>query len=194
MRYCTKCGEQNPDEAKFCSKCGNQFMEETKSPSVNVASTQLPKYINVTMGILTALYVFMTIVWLTFAIESYKSYQGALRNANEYHPEEYYKHINPWNYVADTSARFDTTLCYTIVVFVTMLALGLLWHKKTKWAFYTYIIVAIISAIVAVAVALSSKWSSTFALGVLYPLGLMLIVIIFSFIKIKGQSLYGMLK
>lgn len=187
MKYCTRCGEQNPDEAKFCSKCGNQFMEETKSPSVNVASTQLPKYINVTMGILTALYVFMTIVWMTFAIENYGRYERAQRNAEEYHP-------NNMNYVAMTSAEFDTTLCYTIVVSITLLAFCLLWYKRTKWAFYTYMIVAIISAIVAVSVALSSKWSSSFALGVLYPLGLMLIVIIFSFIKIKGQSLYGLLK
>ena len=26
MKYCSKCGEQNPDEAKFCSKCGCELI------------------------------------------------------------------------------------------------------------------------------------------------------------------------
>ena len=27
MKYCSKCGEQNPDEAKFCKKCGEQLSQ-----------------------------------------------------------------------------------------------------------------------------------------------------------------------
>ena len=31
MKYCSKCGEKNPDEAKFCAKCGTPFVVEEKA-------------------------------------------------------------------------------------------------------------------------------------------------------------------
>lgn len=31
MKYCSKCGEQNPDEAKFCKSCGEPFITKEKT-------------------------------------------------------------------------------------------------------------------------------------------------------------------
>ena len=35
MKYCSKCGEQNPDEAKFCKKCGTKFMEMVEDDPIH---------------------------------------------------------------------------------------------------------------------------------------------------------------
>lgn len=41
MKYCSKCGEQNPDEAKFCKSCGEPFvMQEETQTKHNAATVQ----------------------------------------------------------------------------------------------------------------------------------------------------------
>ena len=36
MKYCPKCGEQNPDEAKFCGKCGSTMtVSQFVNPDIN---------------------------------------------------------------------------------------------------------------------------------------------------------------
>lgn len=41
MKYCSKCGEQNPDEAKFCKACGEPFvMKEETQTKHNAATVQ----------------------------------------------------------------------------------------------------------------------------------------------------------
>lgn len=37
MKYCSKCGEQNPDEAKFCKSCGEQFITKEKTQPMQSA-------------------------------------------------------------------------------------------------------------------------------------------------------------
>lgn len=34
--YCFKCGEENPDEAKFCKNCGALLKEEEKAKKVEI--------------------------------------------------------------------------------------------------------------------------------------------------------------
>lgn len=38
MKYCSKCGEQNPDEAKFCAHCG-ELLSAKKSVSNKISAT-----------------------------------------------------------------------------------------------------------------------------------------------------------
>ncbi len=38
MKYCSKCGEQNPDEAKFCSSCGEPLTAK-KEVANNISAT-----------------------------------------------------------------------------------------------------------------------------------------------------------
>lgn len=40
--YCKKCGEDNPDEAKFCKNCGAPLKEEEKAKKVEVV--EAPSY------------------------------------------------------------------------------------------------------------------------------------------------------
>lgn len=35
MKYCSKCGAQNADDAGFCSKCGTQLQSAQNAPVVN---------------------------------------------------------------------------------------------------------------------------------------------------------------
>ena len=39
MKDCSKCGEQNPDEAKFCKSCGEPFVTKEKTPSTTAQSS-----------------------------------------------------------------------------------------------------------------------------------------------------------
>lgn len=66
MKYCSKCGEQNPDEAKFCGKCGaslpvpvtaqlHSSNETVVSPETRIGITILSIFIplvGIIMGIL----------------------------------------------------------------------------------------------------------------------------------------------
>lgn len=45
--YCHKCGENNPDEAKFCKNCGARLKkEETVKKSRGYRSSNIPKETN----------------------------------------------------------------------------------------------------------------------------------------------------
>src|SRR3954451_17472097 len=34
MPFCTACGKQNPDDARFCSQCGTRLVTDTPAPAV----------------------------------------------------------------------------------------------------------------------------------------------------------------
>ncbi len=36
MKYCTKCGAENNDDAKFCEYCGNEFVSVNKETNDNI--------------------------------------------------------------------------------------------------------------------------------------------------------------
>ena len=196
MKYCTKCGEQNPDEAKFCPKCGHPFVDETMLPSENITVTQSPKSINIVMGIFVTIYVIMTILFMMLTIDDYATYQNSIAYAKEYRPAEYKKYIvvDPWENVAGDKNIFIAKLCYTIGAFVSLITLCTFWNKKNKVSFYTYVTIAFISIITIISVSSSRYRSSYIALDSLYLLGLLFAVIVFSLIKIKGKSLYESLK
>ncbi len=33
MPFCTECGHQNPDDARFCPQCGHRIMQESSAPA-----------------------------------------------------------------------------------------------------------------------------------------------------------------
>lgn len=42
MPFCTACGRQNPDDARFCSQCGNRLVEQDAStPAVSDATATI---------------------------------------------------------------------------------------------------------------------------------------------------------
>ncbi len=180
MKYCTKCGEKNPDEAKFCSKCGHPFaVEEYKIPQVKKEAGEFPKYANVVLGILLFVYIFMAISFTIVCPEEYSSYKAAARNLNQ----------NVYSY----EMVYYAMLTYTIGAFISGILLSCLWYSKTRAVFYTYITVTIIANIIAVIIALNGIFTTT-AAGSLYPFGVLAVTVICLLTKVKGRSIYEMLQ
>ena len=40
MKYCSNCGEQNSDDARFCTKCGFEMSTPSSTPYVNTTSSE----------------------------------------------------------------------------------------------------------------------------------------------------------
>ncbi|MBS4753784.1 zinc-ribbon and FHA domain-containing protein [Nocardioides sp. zg-ZUI104] len=41
MPFCTACGRQNPDDARFCAQCGNRLVAEGAAPPVSDATATI---------------------------------------------------------------------------------------------------------------------------------------------------------
>lgn len=39
MPFCTACGKQNPDDARFCAQCGTRLQSATDQPPIDATST-----------------------------------------------------------------------------------------------------------------------------------------------------------
>ncbi|MGA9747331.1 MAG: zinc ribbon domain-containing protein, partial [Nocardioides sp.] len=39
MPFCTECGHQNPDDARFCSRCGHRIVQEEGGAAPEAAET-----------------------------------------------------------------------------------------------------------------------------------------------------------
>ena len=61
MKNCSKCGELNPDEAKFCAKCGTPFAQV--NPSQSTSNSSGGKY--VTIIVVLVVVIFGMVVLLT---------------------------------------------------------------------------------------------------------------------------------
>lgn len=180
MKYCTKCGEKNPNEAKFCSKCGYPFaMEDSMISKETKEIGEYPKYATIIFGVLIAIYVFMAIGFTIVCPEAYSDYKAAARNWNER--------------VYSYEMVYDAMLTYTIGVFISGILLGCLWYNKKRVTFYIYIAATIIANIIAIIFALNGIFT-TVAAGSLYPFGVLTATIICLFIKVKGRSVYELLQ
>lgn len=70
MKYCTKCGSENPDEGNFCQKCGNpfnsQYSPEISQPNITKKeNNQKVSKWNTCSGVFLALIILLVLVRLT---------------------------------------------------------------------------------------------------------------------------------
>ena len=122
-----------------------------------------------------AVYVF---VGVEAAVEGYKSYK---------------LYSDDWRRVVMFRGDFEILVVYAIGTLVAIVLLSLVWTTKEKKLLYAYIGSVVIDLIVAIIIAASTYGPSTWMGGV-YPLGAMLVTLAIFFVKVKGKSVYSLLR
>ena len=88
---------------------------------------------------------------------------------------------------------FEILVAYAIGTLVAIVLLSLVWTTKEKKLLYAYIGSVVIDLIVAIIIAASTYGPSAWMGGV-YPLGAMLVTLAIFFVKVKGKSVYTLLR
>ena len=139
-------------------------------------------YANIALGIMMAVYVFMSVGFSAFADDESERYKSTLRH----HPDD-------WSWVEMSRGSYEITIAYVIGTVVAIVLLSLVWTTKEKKLLYAYIGSVVIDLIVAIIIAASTYGPSTWMGGV-YPLGAMLVTLAIFFVKVKGKSVYSLLR
>ena len=146
------------------------------------APIKFPMYANIALGIMMAVYVFMGVGFSAFADDESERYKSALRH----HPDD-------WSWVEMSRGSYEITIAYVIGTVVAIVLLSLVWTTKEKKLLYAYIGSVVIDLIVAIIIAASTYGPSAWMGGV-YPLWAMLVTLAIFFVKVKGKSVYSLLR
>lgn len=158
------------------------YQGTTKDTPTYSGSIKFPRYANIALGIMMAVYVFMNVVFATFADGEYKHYEIALRSFSD-----------DWKRVEMSRGSYEITIAYVIGTVVAIVLLSLVWTTKEKKLLYAYIGSVVIDLIVAIIIAASTYGPSMWMDGV-FPLGAMLVTLAIFFVKVKGKSVYSLLR
>lgn len=140
------------------------YQGTTKDTPTSSDSIKFPRYANIALGIMMAVYVFMDVY---FAVYAYVEYLWLIKGFLEI-------------IVADV-----------IGTLVTIVLLSLVWTAKKKKLLYAYIGSVVIDLIVAIIIAANVSLGDVF---LLCPLGPMLVTLAIFFVKVKGKSVYSLLQ
>ena len=146
-------------------------IKEEPAPS---APIKFPMYANIALGIMMAVYVF---VGVEAAVEGYKSYK---------------LYSDDWRRVVMFRGDFEILVAYAIGTLVAIVLLSLVWTAKKKKLLYAYIGSVVIDLIVAIIIAAST--GPSIGMGGFYPLWAMLVTLAIFFVKVKGKSVYSLLR
>ena len=149
--------------------------QETTKKEPAYAPIKFPMYANIALGIMMAVYVF---VGVEAAVEGYKSYK---------------LYSDDWRRLVMFRGDFEILVAYAIGTLVAIVLLSLVWTAKKKKLLYAYIGSVVIDLIVAIIIAASTYGPSAWMGGV-YPLGAMLVTLAIFFVKVKGKSVYSLLR
>lgn len=87
--YCTHCGAENPQEAKFCSKCGNEIINEYNDLNIkpaHVTATPANKSNQLTVAVIIAA-VFIAVSAAAIIISAFILHAGKAHKDDETHTE-----------------------------------------------------------------------------------------------------------
>ena len=147
--------------------------QETTKKEPAYAPIKFPMYANIALGIMMAVYVFVGVL---AAAEGYKSYK---------------LYSDDWRRVVMFRGDFEILVAYAIGTLVAIVLLSLVWTAKKKKLLYAYIGSVVIDLIVAIIIAANVSLGDVF---LLCPLGPMLVTLAIFFVKVKGKSVYSLLR
>lgn len=139
------------------------YQGTTEDTPTSSDSIKFPRYANIALGIMMAVYVCMDVYFAVYAYVEYLWLKGFLEII-----------------VADV-----------IGTLVTIVLLSLVWTAKKKKLLYAYIGSVVIDLIVAIIIAANVSLGDVF---LLCPLGPMLVTLAIFFVKVKGKSVYSLLR
>ena len=137
---------------------------------------------NIKFIIIFSLLSLVNVVFATFADEEYKYYESVLRSFSDER-----------SWVEESRGSYEITIAYVIGTVVAIVLLSLVWTTKEKKLLYAYIGSVVIDLIVAIIIAASTYEPCTWMDGV-FPLGAMLVTLAIFFVKVKGKSVYSLLR
>ena len=113
--------------------------------------------------------------------EEYKYYESVLRSFSDER-----------SWVEESRGSYEITIAYVIGTVVAIVLLSLVWTTKEKKLLYAYIGSVVIDLIVAIIIAAST--GPSIGMGGFYPLWAMLVTLAIFFVKVKGKSVYSLLR
>ena len=159
----------------YTKKLPRNYQGTIKEEPAPSAPIKFPMYANIALGIMMAVYVYVGVCAADAGYKSYKLYS------------------DDWRRLVKFRGDFEILVVYAIGTLVAIVLLSLVWTTKEKKLLYAYIGSVVIDLIVAIIIAASTYGPSTWMGGV-YPLGAMLVTLAIFFVKVKGKSVYSLLR
>lgn len=152
-------------------------------------TVKFPKYAKIVLGVLIAVYVFMSVGFTIESTNSYEHYSHVLYNVKSGNSLGW----DSWGFVRECEGDFYIMVTLAVGSFIALLLLSLVYFNKRKISLYAYILSIVVDLVIVCCVAASYN-NDTACFASIYPIGVMVVTLVIVFIKFKGTNIYSMLK
>lgn len=168
-------------------------------------TVKFPKYAKIVLGVLIAVYVFMSVGFTIESTNCYEHYSYALLDQQRIEREPltesvYYnftRGIDAFDFVMQCEGDFYIMVTLTVGSFIALLLLSLVYFNKRKISLYAYILSIVVDLVIVCCVAANYRYfqyNNDICFFSIYPIGVMVVTLAIFFIKFKGTNIYSMLK